>query len=233
MTTASPVMWSSPYTMARPKPCGPGFCTGASVGNPRLQALRESPTSRSRAAVVDDDDLVRDAVEAQLDVQVLDRRGDAALLVARRNDDRQLARAAASAGSGRCAVGMVLGVPGECRASRDARVRARGSPRGCRRWSATAPSPRCRGRAMHRAPSRGCRTGAPRATGSTGWSPRRSRHQALSCASDRADWTPPPTFTIARRRRRSLRRDLPSISGTRSAGCRQSRTWWPVPPKPM
>ena len=35
----------------------------------------------------------------------------------------------------------------------------------------------CRGRARHRAPSRGRRTGVPSRTGSTGWSPRRSRHQ--------------------------------------------------------
>ena len=39
--------------------------------------------------VVDDNDLVRDAAEIQLEVQMLDGGGDAAFLVARGNDDRQ------------------------------------------------------------------------------------------------------------------------------------------------
>ena len=40
-------------------------------------------------SVVDHDDLVRDAAEFQLEVQVLDGGGDAAFLVTRGNDDRQ------------------------------------------------------------------------------------------------------------------------------------------------
>ena len=47
---------------------------------------------RVAAAVVHDDDLVRDFAQAQFEVQVLHRRRDAAFLIARRQHDRQQAQ---------------------------------------------------------------------------------------------------------------------------------------------
>jgi len=44
------------------------------------------------AAIVDNDDLVVDGVQAEFEVQVFDRGSDAVLLVSCRNDDRQLSQ---------------------------------------------------------------------------------------------------------------------------------------------
>ena len=89
MTTASPVAASRPRTTARPKPCGAVVPDRATSSGIRALQLLQNLPGPVRAAVVDHDDLVRDAVEAQLEVEVLHGRGDAALLVPGGNDDRE------------------------------------------------------------------------------------------------------------------------------------------------
>ena len=198
--------------MARPKPCAPGVLHRRQLRDPAAQVLENLPR-RVRAAIVDDDDLVRNALQPQLEVQVLDRRRDAALLVPRRDDDGQLRRAGAARDRATLALSTCRSV---C-------VRARNvEPVGMRRRvvedllqdvvesSGTAlQSPDVAGAAMHPEPSREGRTGRSSRTRSTAWSPRRSRHQSLSCASDRADRTPAADVDDARQRRASLARDLP------------------------
>ena len=83
-----PCMLSSPQMMARPKPCRPVFWTGRSSGRRCLQVLQQLP-GPVRAAVVHHDDLVGDALQAQLQVEMLDGRADAPLLIAGGNDDRE------------------------------------------------------------------------------------------------------------------------------------------------
>jgi hypothetical protein len=61
---------------------------GVDFRNRRCELLKDRGGSVG-AAVVDHDNLVRDTVEPQLEVQVANRRGNAAFLVAGGNDDRQ------------------------------------------------------------------------------------------------------------------------------------------------
>ncbi len=172
--------------MARPKPCGPGFCTGTSAGIACAQRSQNLPRP-ILASVVDDDDLVRNVAEAQFEVQVLDGRGDAALLVARRNDDRQLGerrqrrdRVAAASAMPLSAALEMSSQSGCCRAWLEDLVAE------CPRSFVSAASPSVRARARRRAPSRECRMAEP---------PGRFdrvvaeavAHHALSCASERAD----------------------------------------------
>ncbi len=83
-----------------------------------------------------------------------------------------------------------------------------------------------------RAPSRECRTAAlrglvPPGGRRGGRGTTRSPAPAIGPSA-----TPPLTLTI-RGPVQSLAAICRSISGTRSAGCRQSRTWCPWPPNPM
>ena len=117
---------------------------------------------------------------AQFEVQVLDGRRDAAVLVARGDDDRQLAERRQRG------IGSVLGrscarrSPVGRRASRGAAWRARGFPRACPPWCGGAPSASGRARARRRARSRGCRTGASVRRRLHGMIAEALAHQALS-----------------------------------------------------
>ena len=164
---------------------------------------------------------------------MLDGRGDAALLVARGDDDGELRERGARVGSGarlRHGVRPSRTAP----ASRGSPRRGAGSPRGCRGVRARAPSPTPPRPARRRGPPRGGRRAAAPASLATAWSPKRSPHQSLSWRSDMADAAPPPTLTTrgaSRRRPESIcaveqRDEVAPGAGSRAPGAR-----WP--PKPM
>ena len=176
-------------------------------------------------------------MQPQLDVQVLDGRGDAACFVARRDDDRQLRRARGQRTGRRLAAeSRSLDATRSSEISSQSGCRARvledlvedvfGGPR-------RRPVPSVAGARVASSTIHGTSNGRyfedrlDRMVAEM-----RPRHQALNWASDRADRRPPPTLTIARRvarrRPRSAARSAapdPPGAGSRAPGgpCRRSR----------
>ena len=72
--------------IARPKPCRPVFCTGFSCGSRCREFLEQFPGPVG-TAVIDHDDFVGYILQAQFQVEVLDRGADAAFLIPGRDDD--------------------------------------------------------------------------------------------------------------------------------------------------
>ena len=180
--------------IARPKPLGPGFWTGASVGISRLKRLQDRP-GRVRAPVVDDDDLVGHRPRAR--TRRRGREGSTGATPPRRGRESttenrsRLIRAAPTAP-----------------ASRDGCPRAPRSPPGSTGRGSVGFHPQTRPAFDASSTIQGMSNGRARASEATGWGPKRSSHQSVSCRSDMAEAAPPPTFTIAVGRVDPGRREL-------------------------